>query len=66
MKNFLAKISLSSPRELFIFVVKKYVYRSKVSPKKNTFGFEKSSTDMDDLAPVLLYSKIDKTIFWIL
>ena len=31
--SFLAELSVSSPRKLFIFIIKKYIYRIKVSKK---------------------------------
>ena len=39
----LAEISLRSPRTLFIFIIKKYIYRIKVS-KNKLFNFEKNFT----------------------
>ena len=36
----LAEISLRSPRKIFIFIIKKYIYRIKVS-KKNCINFDK-------------------------
>ena len=40
----LAETSLRSPRKLFIFIIKKYIYRIKVTKKKWIY-FEKNFTD---------------------
>ena len=39
----LAEIPLKSPRKLFIFIIKKYIYRIKVSKKTNYLILKKTS-----------------------
>ena len=44
--SFLAELSVSSPRKIFIFIIKKYIFWIKVS-KNILFNFEKGSTGCD-------------------
>ena len=50
----LAEVLLGSPWKLLFFIIKKYVYRIKVSKKKNTTDFEKNFTDARQLICALL------------
>ena len=45
----LAEISLKSPRKLFIFVIKKHIYRIKISKINKLFNFETNFTDLNML-----------------
>ena len=57
----LAEISLRSPRKLFILIIKKYIYRSKVS-KKNEFNLEKLFTDAGGSVAILDFNNSEDSI----
>ena len=58
----LAEMSLRSPRKLFIFIIKKYISRIKVSKKMLNFNFEKNFTGRTSHEGVLLGCRLEAVL----